>query len=385
MKVLVLSSVFPYPPSDGDRLRIYNFIKEISKKNKIYLISFIKKGEEEFIKEINKYCKAVYTVYISRNEIILKTIFAFLTGKAMNVFSYYKKEMQILINDFLKNNSIDAIFAYRIRMAQYVENVKIPKIVDFVDSLAFYMKEKMQYEKNLFTYFYLLFDNKRVLLYEKKMIEKFDYALVNYEGDKNFLNGKNVFVLSNGVYYDEKKSYFKKPEIVKKIGFFGDMNYSPNKDGIYFFYKMVWKKIEKSDKNLQLIIAGKSSERLNIKGNNIIKTGYLKNLDAEIKTWDLCVVPVRYGAGRQNKILKAWLNKVPVVATSFAVKGIYGRDFFNILIADTPDEFIDRINILLNDNSIRKKIIKNGYLTLKKHFNWKKTGALLNKLLWRLK
>jgi len=385
MKILVLSPIFPYPPADGDRLRIFNFIKSISKKNEIYLISFIKKGEEKFVERLKKYCKKIYFVYISKKEIIFNAIIALLTLKPINVFSYYKKNMQSLINNFLNKNSIDIIFTYRIRMAQYVENIKIFKVVDFVDSLSFYIKGKLKFEKNLITLFYLMIDSKRIFNYERNLLKKFNYVLINYEGDKEYLNGKNIYVIANGVNFDGKMTKIKKEKEIIKIGFLGDMNYSPNKDGIYFFYKNVWKKLDKFDKKIRLIIAGKGSEKLKIKDDKIIKYGYIENIDSEIKSWDLCIVPVRYGAGRQNKILKAWLNKVPVIATKFAAQGVYGKNFYNLVLADSTEEFIRGINELLKNKKLRNKLIKNGYKTFKKYFDWNKAGKILNNLLRRTK
>ena len=39
MKLIYLTSRFPYPINKGDKLRSYHQIKELSKQNDIYLIS----------------------------------------------------------------------------------------------------------------------------------------------------------------------------------------------------------------------------------------------------------------------------------------------------------------------------------------------------------
>ena len=39
MKLLFLTSRFPYPTNKGDKLRAYYQIKEISKQNEIHLVS----------------------------------------------------------------------------------------------------------------------------------------------------------------------------------------------------------------------------------------------------------------------------------------------------------------------------------------------------------
>jgi len=385
MNILVLTPVFPYPPGDGDRLRIFNLIKQMTKENKIYLISFIRKGEEKYINELNKYCKKITVVYISKAEIILNSIIALFLGKPLNVFSYYKSEMQKKIDGLLKENKIDIIFSYRIRMAQYVKDIKVPKVLDMVDSLAYYMKNRLKFEKNIFSVLYLLIDYFRVLKYEKKLTREFNYVFLNYEKDKEFLGSDKIIVIPNGVDFDVKTKKIKKEKNKYKIGFFGDFRYAPNLDGINYFYKKVWKNIKVSGKNIELILAGKKSEELKIKDDKIIKKGFIEKIDEEIMGWDICIAPVRYGAGRQNKILKAWLNCVPVVATSFAAEGVYGKDGYNLLIADTEKEFANKILFLINKKKMVNKIIKNADYTLKKYFNWNNSGKILNKILRSLK
>lgn len=385
MNILVLTPVFPYPPGDGDRLRIFNLIKQMAKENKIYLISFIRNGEEKYIKFLNKYCEKTAVVYISKARIIFNSIIALFSGKPLNVFSYYKSEMQKKINNFLKENKIDIIFAYRIRMTQYVNDIKIPKVLDMVDSLAYYMKNRLKFEKNIFSLLYLLIDYFRVLRYEKKLIQQFNYVFLNYEKDKKFLNSNKIIIISNGVDFDTKIKKNKKEKDRYKIGFFGDFRYAPNLDGINYFYKKVWKVVKKYGKNMELIIAGKNSKELKINDEKIIKKGYIENIDEEIKNWNICIAPVRYGAGRQNKILKAWLNNVPVVATSFAAEGVYGRDGYNLLIADTAEEFAEKIFLLLKESKLVNKIVKNANYTIKKYFDWNNSGKILNKILRSLK
>ena len=48
MKLLILTSRFPFPLNKGDKLRAYHQIKELSKKNNICLISLT---EKEIAKE----------------------------------------------------------------------------------------------------------------------------------------------------------------------------------------------------------------------------------------------------------------------------------------------------------------------------------------------
>lgn len=97
--------------------------------------------------------------------------------------------------------------------------------------------------------------------------------------------------------------------------------------------------------------------------------------------WSVAVVPVRYGAGRQNKILDAWAAGVPVVATSFAARGVYGETGKNMLTADTPEDFAGAILKIRNSPKLAVKLAAGGAKTLKKHFNWEKNMAIVLKAL----
>ena len=65
MKLIYLTSRFPYPINKGDKLRSYHQIKELSKQNDIYLISLSEtKIPKSSIDELYKYCKSVH-IYLS--------------------------------------------------------------------------------------------------------------------------------------------------------------------------------------------------------------------------------------------------------------------------------------------------------------------------------
>jgi hypothetical protein len=67
VKVLVLTSRLPYPPFRGDKLKIYNLIRQLSRNHDIALVSFIqRRSEERWIPELKNYCRSVEVVHLSR-------------------------------------------------------------------------------------------------------------------------------------------------------------------------------------------------------------------------------------------------------------------------------------------------------------------------------
>jgi len=381
MNILLISPVFPFPPDDGDRLRVFNFIRELSKKHGIFLACFAAKGEEKHIDAVKKYCRSVSCIPITKAQITANAARAVFSKMPINAAAYKNRKMKKLVSSIMSVQKIDLVFAYRLRMAQYARDTDKPKVIDIVDSLALYNRRRKEFEKNIFTRLYMAIDAPRIESCERALAEIFDYIFINSEQDREFLGAKNIITVPNGVDRVKAKKTGKK-NAVFTMGFFGNMAYPPNMDAILYFYRNAWKKLSAMDNNIKLVIAGKGSERLkNLAGNNVVIKGYVDDMVPEISSWDLSLVPVRYGAGRQNKIMLSWLAGVPVLATPFAAAGVYGKDMQNILIAENENDFIKKITLIKGKPALAKKLASSATKTLKKNFDWKKSAGIIEKYL----
>jgi glycosyltransferase involved in cell wall biosynthesis len=380
LKILAISPVLPYPPADGDRIRIYRFLEQLSKRHSITLVSFIRKGEEGNARQLKKICKEIYTVPISGPEIFLNTAKALLGGLPMNVAAYESEKMREAIDEAMIRACPDILYVYRLRMAPYAEGRKLPKVIDIVDAMSLFNLRRMDYEKNIFRLMYSAIDGPRLLFYERSLEARFSHVFINSGEDAKYLGLRNVVTAQNGSDGAPKKAG--KEKGVFTIGFFGNMGYAPNMDAFLYFYKKVWKKPAVSDNNIKLVLAGATAGRLlKLAGPRVEIKGYIADIDAEISSWDAAIVPVRYGAGRQNKIMKAWSCGVPVVATPFAARGVYGRDRQNLLIAKDEDEFAGKILSLMKDKKLAGRLVAGGKSTVKRYFDWKKSGKIIDQVL----
>jgi glycosyltransferase involved in cell wall biosynthesis len=92
----------------------------------------------------------------------------------------------------------------------------------------------------------------------------------------------------------------------------------------------------------------------------VIKAGFVpeKEFDREISALSCVVVPVRYGTGRQNKIMRSWACSVPVVGTPYSARGVYGKHGLNMLIGHTPFSFQEAIVKLKNTPGLAKNSLR---------------------------
>ncbi len=81
------------------------------------------------------------------------------------------------------------------------------------------------------------------------------------------------------------------------------------------------------------------------------------------------------------KVLEAMSFCVPVVSTSKGSEGI-DCDFQEIMIADRPQEFVDKINLLLNDLNLKKQQIRNARKLIETKYDWNIIGELIEKSIY---
>ena len=95
------------------------------------------------------------------------------------------------------------------------------------------------------------------------------------------------------------------------------------------------------------------------------------------------------GTGIKNKILEAMSMELPVVSTSIGISGINSDNYIHYLLADTPEEFKNRIIQLISNKTLRENIGKNARSFVEKNYSWKlsmkKFDEIINKIItWNI-
>ncbi|MEE3419153.1 MAG: glycosyltransferase, partial [Methanosphaera sp.] len=95
--------------------------------------------------------------------------------------------------------------------------------------------------------------------------------------------------------------------------------------------------------------------------------------------------PMISGTGIKNKILEAMSMELPVVSTSIGISGINSDNHIHYLLADTPEEFKNRIIQLISNKTLREDIGKNARSFVEKNYSWKlsmkKFDEIINKII----
>lgn len=151
------------------------------------------------------------------------------------------------------------------------------------------------------------------------------------------------------------------------------MDWQPNLEAVDFFLKEIWPKLHTELPEMQVHFAGRNmpqrllgqhSPPLHIVGE--VPSAYDFALDSQVT-----VVPLLSGGGMRIKIVEAMALGKVVLSTTVGAEGIPYTDGKDLLIANTPAEFIAKLKWLQDNPDELKRIGMAARKLAEQHFDLK--------------
>jgi sugar transferase (PEP-CTERM/EpsH1 system associated) len=390
VKILFLSSWFPYPPDNGSRIRIFNLIKHLSREHDITLLSFFRGGKvtEDRLRRMQHYCSTVQAVPLAPfRPGSFRSILGFLSPRPRSVIDTYSRQMQRLVRQTVEEQDFSVVIASQIDTAPYAAPVKgVPRILEEIELTTPWEKyaREERFGRRL-RYGPMWWKTRRFIAH---LLRQFDgWTVVSQQERAKVLSiapgCRRAVVVPNGVDSDRYTGDFGNPEPGTLV-FPGALTYDANFDAMAFFLRKVFPIVKARQPAVILRITGKTDgvpvDRLPL-DDGIILTGYLEDVRPTVAQSWVCVVPLRVGGGTRLKILEAMALGTAVVSTSKGAEGLEVTPGEDILIADEPTEFADAVARLLSDQALRVRLTANGRRLVKALYSWETCAQKLEQLL----
>lgn len=381
-KILILYSRIPYPLIGGDRIRIYYTGRTLSKRYEVDLACISEgKVREEYVKKLKEIFHKVIIFPYSRWRFKWNAFKGVISKKPLQVHYYRFKKMQKWINNNYRN--YDLIFANHIRTVEYLEKIDCPKIVDLHDAISMNYLEAAKRVRGLWKAIYWM-EKRRVLPYEVKTVNEFARSFIVSDIDRDYLirqgAAQEKIITIPVAVKDEVINRSSQVKEENQIVFFAKMDTLPNRDAAVYFAKEVFPLLRKKNRSLKFIIVGARPPREVLRLERIAGirvTGFVEDPYNFLDSCKVFVVPLRFGAGIQNKLLEAMALRKPVVTTSLAAKAIKGKEGKHFLVADAPEEMANSILELFQDKEKRKSLGEEARALIEKQYTWRTVGQNL--------
>jgi len=390
VKVLFLSSWFPFPPDNGSRLRVFNLIKQLSKEHDISLLAFSRDGEvaQDRLEVMGRFCSTVQTVPLAPFKSGgFRAILGFLSPSPRSFVDRYSWRMKRLVEQAQGRQDLSVVVASQVDVAPYATILReVPRILEEVELAV--SRDKYRNESRVDRRVRHGLTWWKTRRFVAPLLRQFDgCTVVSQQERANVLSivpdHRHVEVVPNGVDLDHYRGDFGPPEANTLI-FPGALTYDANLDAMEFFVGQVFPLVKARRPRTTLRITGKTRgmdlNRLALDGG-VILTGYLDDVRPTVAQSWACVAPLRVGGGTRLKILEAMALGTPVVATSKGAEGLEVTPGKDILVADEPAEFADAVARLLGDASLREELAANGRRLVRERYGWGGIAERLEQLM----
>ena len=378
MRILFLTSRLPYPPDRGDRLRAFNFLRQLSKMHEIHLVSFIaSEAERAHLPALNEFCRTLHVVPMSPLRSAITTLANIWRPYPLQALYYRHPGMTHQIQEILQSTRINMAYIHLFRMAPYLaEHPEIYRVVDLTDVISREVKRSLPYRGGLSRLVYAI-EGPRIVRYEHQVAREFDETWLISRADAEVLAkacpDANIRTVTNGVDLERFSPLPATPDPDQLI-FVGHMGVFHNIDAAVHLAENILPLIRKRRPDCKLSIVGAAPvvrvQKLEmIPGVTV--TGFVPDLNEKLNQASVFAAPLRFAAGVQNKVLEAMATGTPVVTTPLVNEGINAEAGRDILLANDPAGFADKVVGLLESPDRAHQIGAAGRDFVVQKFNWK--------------
>ncbi len=367
IRVLQLTYRVPFPPTDGGAIGIYNITKGLSENGcKIDLVSINTPKHSQPKNVMSAYARQ-FDVFVDTNISKSALLQNLLFSKVpYNVERFISDDVTNTLKDLITKNNYDFIQIEGCFVVYYIDTIRkltsIPILVRPHNIEYVIWHRLASNEKNILKKWFFSSLAKRLKKFEKAYYNKADaIAAITYE-DEQRLKEMGVYVpvqiIPAGV---ELKKYNHTDAIIcedNTIFSISALDWMPNLEGLDWFLKNIWPEVLKVNPKCTFHVAGKSTpERLmNLKIPNVVFHGFVDDAEVFKKKYKLMIVPLLSGGGMRIKIIEGMAAKKCIISTSIGAEGIICMHEKDIIIANSPQEWIKSINELLRNNDTMEQI-----------------------------
>lgn len=302
---------------------------------------------------------------------------------------FYSSELKRGVRDLLARVHFDLIFVHCSSVAPYVASVRgIPKILDFGDMDSQKWVEYAHYKPFPLSLGYWL-EGVKLERMEKQLARQFDLCTATTRAEWETLEQYGLGIPSDWFPNGVDSDYFKPTNDMHEpdtICFVGRMDYYPNQECMFEFCAKTLPLLRERRPNIKLLIVGADPTPAVRKLGElpgVTVTGSVPDVRPYLHRSALMVAPLNIARGTQNKILEAMAAGVPTVVSRIAAGGVDAIAGEHLLVADTPEEYTQAIQRILEDAVERSRLATAGRERMLSHHAWASSMRRLDRIIER--
>lgn len=383
MEVLHIANKPAFPLRDGGCIAIKSMLKSLLSKKSFNVYHFTLATHKHPFNSSDypegyKKRMELESYFLNTTTDLLGAMIHLIKNTSYNISRFEDSKLKERFKELIHEKKFDLVIMESIYLLPYLElfhNAGIKVVVRAHNVEHKIWEELSNSSKNPLKKWYLKKLSQQLKKYEFENVSKTDAILAITEDDNAFFKEHFPSVPSVVIPTSLKFESIIQDYTLTDFYFLGAMDWLPNKEGISWLLEEV---VTKKELEASIHLAGKSMDTAAFEKKSVVCHGEIENAKEFINSHGICLIPLLSGSGLKIKLLENMALGKPIITTSEGARGVAIENGEHVLIADTPKDFQDAMQLLSTDQMLRKKLGESAQNYVKEHFSEHK---ITNKLL----
>lgn len=370
-RLLVVANDFPFPPTHGAAVDMWNRILILREMNYIVdlLVSVKETPSEERIQSVKNH---VDNLWLVPRQGDLKAALSLIPFQVCSRMS---------LKDIQLDQQFDGIILEADYVAPFLSNpaARNSKIILRIhNEQVSYFRELAQGSNNWLRKIFYYSESFKFRFFSSSVMKKCDLLWFISDSEreeharKNPCDARKSFFLPTHVNPKELRS---QAVLGKTALFVGTLTISHNADSVEWYIKNVHPLLSDLD-GYRFQFAGRTAGQPIPRLKDLVDRNANVFLEEDPITLDeiyakagVFVNPVIRGAGIKIKVVQAIQAGLPVVSTSMGIEGTGFKDAIHVLVADTPEDFASCVRKVLLEPGLAESLVLSAQKLLRERYD----------------
>jgi glycosyltransferase involved in cell wall biosynthesis len=407
MRVLHLTTEFPWPATSGGSVRTVSQLRILASLPEVERVTVLsvaeqpvsedeRRGLAEAIPKLRVIPPIFHPIHLFDFKRYVPRVVALraLRGVPYLAGKWDSSALRRALRHELFDTAVDVAYVDHLGMARYLPDVEAER------PLCRIVLDQHNVESDFFKQFADKKTGAKKLVaqaeyeasvrFEKDALKKANAVVaISAEDAKHFdaLAGIHAHVVPMVLPFERKPR--PRPK-APNLCYVGNLRWHPNVAGLDWFCRDVWPKIRARVPDATFEIAGvglkpDASGKLPVpeawRVPGVTTVGFLEDLEPLYVRSLAMLAPVFGGSGVRVKMLEGFRAGMPVVTTPDGAFGLPLEDGNEALVAGDPEGFAERVERLVKDEAVRQRVREGGYSYLEQHHSLKVAQDVMRRVL----
>jgi glycosyltransferase involved in cell wall biosynthesis len=390
-KLLFITPELPFPLQSGGKVKSMKLLQSLAERYDVTLVSPLKQDDAKYLDAFHSIspCSQHFHVELNVARSPYQLVASYLQGKPLNVRRTFSSGLNQKISKLVSQH--DIVFLDHYEVFPYLPDDYSGTVVYHAHNAYYKMWERYaSLPGNPAFRCVARLEAWRVKTYESSVAQRANLVFAAPNDARELVEMDVAPDKIHDTYHLGDDSQLALPELrfqdtKKCLMYVGYLGWEPNVQGLLWFIREVWPRLQKKHPDLGFSIVGKNpDERLTsavASCSGITLKGFVSDLQEIYQQSRVSVAPLLFGSGMKVKVLDAMSRGLPTVTTTIGAEGIDVVNGSHLFVEDEPVSMCECIDELLINQHLWQRMQHHSRALVREKYNWNSMFRKMHRIL----